>query len=55
MADKVFMRCEALNIRWRREMLEIRSDSAEEQAVLDLRRLFKGYIKYEKAPGMPNV
>lgn len=46
-------RAYALGRRWRVTMEKLRPEPACELAELDLRRLFKGYVKYLKLPGPP--
>ena len=46
-------RAHTLGRRWRATMEELRPEPPCELAKLDLRRLFKGYVKYLKLPGPP--
>jgi hypothetical protein len=54
-SEEIFRRAKSLNTRWREEILSIRTDPPESLASLDLRRLFKGHIKYLKAQGITDI
>ncbi|WP_146778762.1 hypothetical protein [Actinomadura craniellae] len=50
--EHVLERAARLGARWRTEIRAIRSESPEELDRLDLRRLFKGHVRYLKGPGI---
>jgi hypothetical protein len=52
--ERTLTRAARLGNRWRSEMLDIRLENPRQLAQLDLRRLFKGYVKYLKQPGVPS-